>query len=86
MEGMIRIEHLTRRYGGFTAVDDISFVARPGRVTGFLVPNGAGKSTSLRMLTGLTPASSGEALVLGHRYAELPNPSRHVDVMLDAAG
>lgn len=82
---MIRIEHLTKRYGGFTAVDDISFTARPGRVTGFLGPNGAGKSTALRMLTGLTPASSGEALVLGRRYAELPNPSRHVGVMLDAA-
>lgn len=82
---MIRIEHLTKRYGGFTAVDDISFVAQPGRVTGFLGPNGAGKSTALRMLTGLTPASSGEALVLGRRYAELPNPSRHVGVMLDAA-
>ena len=82
---MIRIEHLTKRYGGFTAVDDISFTAQPGRVTGFLGPNGAGKSTALRMLTGLTPASSGEALVLGHRYAELPNPSRHVGVMLDAA-
>ena len=82
---MIRIEHLTKRYGGFTAVDDISFTAQPGRVTGFLGPNGAGKSTALRMLTGLTPASSGEALVLGRRYAELPNPSQHVGVMLDAA-
>lgn len=85
MEGMIRIEHLTKRYGGFTAVDDISFTAQPGRVTGFLGPNGAGKSTALRMLTQLTPATSGEALVLGRRYSELPNPSKHVGVMLDAA-
>lgn len=82
---MIQIEHLTKRYGGFTAVDDISFVAQPGRVTGFLGPNGAGKSTALRMLTGLTPATSGAATVLGRRYSELPNPSRHVGVMLDAA-
>lgn len=82
---MIRIEHLTKRYGGFTAVDDISFVAQPGRVTGFLGPNGAGKSTALRMLTHLTPATSGSALVLGRRYEDLPNPSRHVGVMLDAA-
>ena len=82
---MIRIEHLTKRYGGFTAVDDISFTAQPGRVTGFLGPNGAGKSTALRMLTHLTPATSGSALVLGHRYEDLPNPSRHVGVMLDAA-
>ncbi|RLZ03035.1 ABC transporter, partial [Kocuria tytonicola] len=85
MEGMIRIEHLTKRYGGFTAVDDISFTAQPGRVTGFLGPNGAGKSTALRMLTHLTPATSGSALVLGRRYEDLPNPSRHVGVMLDAA-
>ena len=82
---MIRIEHLTKRYGGFTAVDDISFTAQPGRVTGFLGPNGAGKSTALRMLTHLTPATFGSALVLGHRYEDLPNPSRHVGVMLDAA-
>ncbi|GAA1392043.1 ABC transporter ATP-binding protein [Luteococcus peritonei] len=82
---MIQIEHLTKRYGSFTAVDDVSFVAEPGRVTGFLGPNGAGKSTTLRMLTALTPATSGHALVLGRRYAELPNPSRHVGVMLDAA-
>ena len=82
---MIRIEHLTKRYGGFTAVDDISFTAQPGRVTGFLGPNGAGKSTALRMLTHLTPATSGSALVLGRRYEDLPNPSRHVGVMLDAA-
>ena len=82
---MIRIEHLTKRYGGFTAVDDISFTAQSGRVTGFLGPNGAGKSTALRMLTHLTPATSGSALVLGHRYEDLPNPSRHVGVMLDAA-
>ncbi len=82
---MIRIEHLTKRYGDFTAVDDISFTAEPGRVTGFLGPNGAGKSTALRMLTQLTPATSGSALVLGSRYSDLPNPSRHVGVMLDAA-
>lgn len=82
---MITATNLTKRYGGFTAVHDISFTARPGSVTGFLGPNGAGKSTAMRMMTGLTPPTSGEALVLGRRYRELPNPGRHVGVMLDAS-
>ncbi|WP_435198744.1 ABC transporter ATP-binding protein [Janibacter sp. GS2] len=82
---MITVSHLTKRYGDFTAVDDISFTARPGRVTGFLGPNGAGKSTAMRMMAGLTPASSGEATVLGRHYRDLPNPGRHVGVMLDAS-
>ena len=47
---MITVERLTKRYGGFTAVDDVSFTVRPGRVTGFLGPNGAGKSTAMRMI------------------------------------
>jgi ABC-2 type transport system ATP-binding protein len=81
---MIQIENLTRRYGGFTAVDDISFTARPGRVTGFLGPNGAGKSTAMRMMVGLTTPSSGTALVLGRPYRSLPTPPRHVGAMLDA--
>ncbi|MEL4359325.1 MULTISPECIES: ABC transporter ATP-binding protein [unclassified Luteococcus] len=82
---MIQIEHLTKRYGNFTAVDDVTFTAQPGRVTGFLGPNGAGKSTLMRMLCGLTPPTSGSATVLGMKYSELPNPIQHVGVMLDAA-
>ncbi|KRE37216.1 ABC transporter [Janibacter sp. Soil728] len=82
---MITATDLTKRYGDFTAVHDISFTARPGSVTGFLGPNGAGKSTAMRMMTGLTPPTSGETLVLGRRYRELPNPGRHVGVMLDAS-
>lgn len=82
---MITTTHLTKRYGDFTAVDDITFTARPGSVTGFLGPNGAGKSTAMRMMTGLTPPTSGETTVLGHRYADLRNPGRHVGVMLDAS-
>ena len=46
---MITVESLTRRYAGFTAVDDVCFTARSGRVTGFLGPNGAGKSTTMRV-------------------------------------
>ncbi len=82
---MIHIENLTKRYGGFTAVDDISFDVRPGHVVGFLGPNGAGKSTTLRMVTGLTPPTAGEAEVLGSPYRSLPNPGRRVGVMLDAS-
>ena len=82
---MIQIESLTKQYGGFTAVDDVTFTARPGRVTGFLGPNGAGKSTSMRVMVGLTPPTSGEATVDGRRYADLPNPGLEVGVLLDAS-
>lgn len=82
---MIDVQHLTKRYGTRTAVDDVSFTCQPGAVTGFLGPNGAGKSTTMRMLTGLTPPSAGSATIAGHAYADLPNPGRLVGVMLDAA-
>jgi ABC-2 type transport system ATP-binding protein len=82
---MIEINGLTRTYGGFTAVDDVSFSCRPGSVTGFLGPNGAGKSTTMRILVGLTPPTSGTARIGGHLYRDLPNPGRHVGVLLDAS-
>jgi ABC-2 type transport system ATP-binding protein len=82
---VITIDRVTKRYGGFTAVDDVSFVAQPGRVTGFLGPNGAGKSTTLRILTGLTLAEGGTTSIGGRRYVDLPNPGRHVGVLLDAS-
>ena len=53
---MIKVEGLTRAYGSFIAVDDISFECQPGTVTGFLGPNGAGKTTTMRVMVGLTPA------------------------------
>ena len=82
---MISVTNLVRTYGDFTAVDDVTFTAEAGRVTGFLGPNGAGKSTTMRVMTGLTPATSGAALVLGKPYAALTNPGRHVGVLLDAS-
>ncbi len=82
---MIDVTALTRTYGGLRAVDDVTFTARPGRVTGFLGPNGAGKSTTMRVMVGLTPATSGSATVLGRKYADLPNPGREVGVLLDAS-
>ncbi|WP_402469775.1 ABC transporter ATP-binding protein [Isoptericola aurantiacus] len=82
---MITVEHLTKRYGPVLAVNDVSFTAEPGLVTGFLGPNGAGKSTAMRMMTGLTPSTSGTARILGKPYAALANPGRRVGVLLDAA-
>lgn len=82
---MITVESLTRRYAGLTAVDDISFTAQPGRVTGFLGPNGAGKSTTMRMMVGLTVPTSGSATIHGERFADLPNPGLEVGVLLDAS-
>jgi ABC-2 type transport system ATP-binding protein len=82
---MITVDSLTRTYGTFTAVDDVTFEARPGRVTGFLGPNGAGKSTTMRVLVGLTPATSGSATIDGTRFTDLPNPGREVGVLLDAS-
>ena len=82
---MIRVESVTKRYGRLTAVDDATFTAEPGRVTGFLGPNGAGKSTTLRILVGLTPATAGTATVVGRRFADLPNPGLEVGVLLDAS-
>src|SRR6187549_704500 len=82
---MITVESLTKTYGGFRAVDDVSFTAGAGRVTGFLGPNGAGKSTTMRIMVGLTPPDTGSATILGRRYADLPNPGREVGVLLDAS-
>ncbi|HEX7739706.1 MAG TPA: ATP-binding cassette domain-containing protein, partial [Marmoricola sp.] len=82
---MITIENLSKRYGAFTAVDDVSFVAQPGRVTGFLGPNGAGKSTTMRIMVGLTPPDHGTATIGGVAYRDIPNPGRHVGVLLDAS-
>ena len=82
---MITIESVTKSYGHFTAVDDVSFTAEAGRVTGFLGPNGAGKSTTMRVLVGLTTPSTGRATIGGRRYHDLDNPGTEVGVLLDAS-
>jgi ABC-2 type transport system ATP-binding protein len=82
---MIRVDGLTRAYGSFVAVDDISFECDAGTVTGFLGPNGAGKTTTMRVMVGLTPATRGEVTIGGLHYREIPNPGRHVGVLLDAS-
>jgi len=82
---MISVESLTKHYGPFTAVDHVSFTAATGRVTGFLGPNGAGKSTTMRVMVGLTRASSGRVTISGRDYRELVNPGLEVGVLLDAS-
>ncbi len=69
---MISIEHLTKRFGPFTAVDDVSFDVPKGEVLGFLGPNGAGKSTTMKMLTGFLTPTSGRATVCGHDVHKSP--------------
>ena len=82
---MISVESLTKQYGPFTAVDHVSFTAATGRVTGFLGPNGAGKSTTMRVMVGLTRATSGRVTITGRDYRELVNPGLEVGVLLDAS-
>lgn len=82
---MIDVTSLTKTFRGVPAVDDITFTARPGRVTGFLGPNGAGKSTTMRVMVGLTPPTAGTATIAGRRFADLPNPGLEVGVLLDAS-
>ena len=82
---MIVVENLTKTYGGFVAVNEVSFTVQPGTVTGFLGPNGAGKSTTMRMMVGLTPPTHGATTILGRSYHHIPNPGRHVGVLLDAS-
>ena len=69
---MIEVQHLTKRYGPFTAVDDISFTVDKGEILGFLGPNGAGKTTTMRVLTGYMPPTEGTAIVAGYCLADKP--------------
>ncbi|AWS40953.1 ABC transporter ATP-binding protein [Streptosporangium sp. 'caverna'] len=83
---MIEVSSLSKHYRSKKAVDDVSFTARPGRVTGFLGPNGAGKSSTLRVLLGLDAATDGHALINGGRYRDLTHPLRTVGALLDGTG
>ena len=81
---MIEVRSLTKRFGGVTAVRDLTFRVEPGRVTGFLGPNGAGKTTTLRILLDLVAPTKGSATIGGVRYRELKDPARHVGAVLEA--
>ena len=82
---MIDVEQVTKRYGTTTAVEDVTFAVRPGRVTGLLGPNGAGKSTLMRMVLGLDAPSAGRVTVDGRPFREAAAPLRTLGAMLDAA-
>src|SRR5580693_4327499 len=82
---VIRVQHLTKRYGADLAVDDVSFDVGRGEVVGFLGPNGAGKSTTLRILAGFLGMTSGKVLVGGHDVVEDSFEARkHVGYMPEA--
>ena len=69
---MIEVQHLSKKYGPFTAVDDVSFRAESGEILGFLGPNGAGKTTTMRIITGYMPATHGTASVAGFDVFDKP--------------
>ncbi|MES4906606.1 MULTISPECIES: ATP-binding cassette domain-containing protein [unclassified Streptomyces] len=81
---MIEARGLTKRYGDRTAVEDLTFTVRPGKVTGFLGPNGAGKSTTMRMVLGLDAPTRGRVTVAGRPYAEHPAPLTVAGALLEA--
>ncbi|MGO9087444.1 MAG: ABC transporter ATP-binding protein [Terriglobales bacterium] len=74
----IEVEHIVKKYGDFTAVDDVSFSVKEGEIFGLLGPNGAGKSTLIRMMTTLIPITAGKARIGGHDVAHDPNAVRHL--------
>jgi ABC-2 type transport system ATP-binding protein len=83
---MLSIDGVGKRRGSRAVLSDVTFRARPGRVTGFLGPNGAGKSSTLRILLGLDRASTGTALVDGRPYRDLRDPLRTVGSLLEGSG
>jgi ABC-2 type transport system ATP-binding protein len=84
VEATIEAHNLSKRYGKTVAVDGLSFLVQPGRVTGFVGPNGAGKSTTMRLILGLDAPNGGEVRVGGKRYGELVAPLTEVGALLDA--
>ncbi|MEV5238090.1 ATP-binding cassette domain-containing protein [Streptomyces cinnamoneus] len=80
---VVELRGLTKTFGTVTAVEDVSFEVRSGRIVGLLGRNGAGKTTSLRMLLGLMLPTSGTATVFGHRYQDLPRAAHRVGVSMD---
>jgi ABC-2 type transport system ATP-binding protein len=84
-DGQIVVSGLTKQYKNVRAVDNLSFVVEPGRVTGFLGPNGAGKTTTLRMVLNLVTPTAGTATIGGQRYADIKEPLRAVGAILEAS-
>jgi len=84
-DAALSVSHLSKAFGDRLAFDDVSFDVGRGEVFGFLGPNGAGKTTTMRVMVGLTPATHGEVTIGGLHYPQIPNPGRHVGVLLDAS-
>jgi ABC-2 type transport system ATP-binding protein len=84
MEATIEVAGLRKRFGSALALNGMSFVVRPGKVTGFVGPNGAGKSTTMRVILGLDSPDAGHALISGQPYARLRHPLSHIGALLDA--
>ncbi|WP_135466571.1 ABC transporter ATP-binding protein [Crenalkalicoccus roseus] len=86
MAALIEIERLTKRFGSFTAVDDVSFAVDRGEVLGFLGPNGAGKSTTMRMIAGFMPPTAGTARICGADVVDRPvEAKRHLGYLPEGA-
>ncbi|HWL81869.1 MAG TPA: ABC transporter ATP-binding protein [Roseomonas sp.] len=86
MSALIEIDRLTKRFGSFTAVDDVSFTVARGEVLGFLGPNGAGKSTTMKMLAGFVTPSSGTARICGEDVVDRPVAAkRHLGYLPEGA-
>lgn len=77
------VDHVTKRYGGRTVVDDPSFTVAPGRVTGYLGPNGSGTSTTMKVLLGLAAADGRSTRIGDHPYVDLDDPSAMVGAALE---
>src|ERR1700685_2670220 len=72
----IEVDHIVKKYGEFTAVDDVSFTVKEEEIFGLLGPNGAGKSTLIRMMTTLIPITGGAARIMGHDVSQEPDSVR----------
>ena len=73
---MVKVENVTKKYGGFTAVDNISFEIQDGEIVGFLGKNGAGKSTTMNMMTGCIEATEGEIEINGYNISRKPKKAK----------
>jgi ABC-2 type transport system ATP-binding protein len=79
---MIQLEHLTKRYGSFTAVDDLNLRITEGEIFGFLGPNGAGKTTTIRMMMGLLKPTAGRIMLGGHDLAIAPLAAKAISTFV----
>ncbi|MEE8159557.1 MAG: ATP-binding cassette domain-containing protein [Dehalococcoidia bacterium] len=76
MAGMVEVKNLTKYYGNFLAIENVSFEVKKGEIVGFLGPNGAGKTTTMRIITGFLPPSSGTAAVAGYDLVDKSRQAR----------